>query len=105
MHRPTLGIVTLIVFAIGIGFLVAGDGHQSEFISNACLRMGILLGVLWLALPDASRPRNVWLLLALGVTAVLMAFHRRLIPVGICVVLLLAVLTPKRRPPERERRP
>lgn len=90
MHRPTVGILALLLLATGAAteWLVPLD---DDLIPGACLRVGIVLAALWLALPNMNRfPRWQLVGLALGLLAVLRWPKLILfaIPIGVLVWLL-----------------
>jgi hypothetical protein len=109
MHRPTLGILALLLFFGGLAFTflpIAGEGQQAW--GAACLRVGILMGAIWLALPHMrGLPR--WLLLALGaglIGILLLARQPRVLLIGAIALVLAARLRTwlAEPPPPRPRR-
>ncbi len=95
MHRPTCGIVTiLLLLAWGACAYFGG----SELWSGAFLRVGILTAALWLALPQLQRLPSKLLVLvgaALVVVAVVILIKRPLaIPLFAGVLILMIKLRP-----------
>lgn len=87
MNRNTLGILALLLLLLGLGITFGGKatGNSLGF-AGGCVRVGLVLGALWLALPQvqtffARTPR--WLLTASAIG---------LIVVVVKPLLLLAVL-------------
>jgi hypothetical protein len=95
MHRPTLGILALLLLLTGLG-LVFAPGEGAEMWSDALLRVGILLGVLWLAYPDLKGFPG-WLLLAGGVAFLAVAFFVLRKPYAVGLLAAIVVLMVKLR--------
>src|SRR6478752_1008195 len=55
MRRTTLGILSLVLLLVGLIAVFRGpaDGSASGF-AGGCIRVGIVLGALWLALPQIT---------------------------------------------------
>lgn len=96
MSRTLLGLVAL-VFLLGGGLAVAfGLTHQSDWVSGAvAVRVGAVLGVIWLALPEIRRtsPRTLMLVAILAVVVVL---RPKLVLVALPVAVAVALLMPGR---------
>lgn len=66
MRRNLLGIIAAILLVLGVASMVGGPGGESaRQFSGVCIRSGLVLGALWLALPQifalvAKAPR--WLM-------------------------------------------
>ena len=91
-----------------VGCLTAGLiglllGHKDSVWAAACLRVGIVLGALWLCLPVQSRP-SAWRFLTrekLAVLVIITVFLNRakfLIPVLAIFGIIAWVVRPKKRP-------
>ena len=54
MRRTAVGIIALLLLATaGYGFSQHGfDEGDTSFLWNSCLRMGLVFGAVWLALPN-----------------------------------------------------
>ena len=97
MHRPTVGIIALLLLA------AAGAVHffspDRQALLAACLRVGMVMAVLWLALPDAKKPVN-WAVMG-PLLGLVVAFFLLPKPLKIALVLLspflLALLWPQIR--------
>lgn len=97
MHRPSVGIIALLLLT------AAGVIHffypQSQALLAACLRVGMVMAVLWLALPDAKKPVN-WAVMA-PLLGLVVAFFLLPKPLKIALVLLspflLALMWPQIR--------
>jgi hypothetical protein len=57
MQRHALGAIALVSLILGIiGIAYYGvDDSQTSLLSGMCLRIGLVLGALWLALPQFKR--------------------------------------------------
>lgn len=106
MHRPTVGIIALVLIAIGgAGQLWPLSGGQSQPWTIACLRVGMVMGVLWLALPQTRTLKNpIWLVtlfvaalvVALRPKLILVALQPKLILAALIALILIAILRPRR---------
>ena len=72
MNRLALGIVAIVLVLIGLMTQLQFPSEGAAF-AGACIRIGLVLGALWLALPQISyvwkhTPR--WLLIVAGVVLV-----------------------------------
>jgi len=61
MRRTTLGIIALVLIVTGFLAAMNGPGGSSAWgFSGVCLKSGLVLGALWLALPQIqSIARNI----------------------------------------------
>lgn len=95
MHRPTVGILSLILLAVGtVVWLGWRDVEQAQQWIGACWRVGFALGALWLALPDLSR-LPTWILVPILAVAVLVARQPRIMLIVIVAMVLYAWLRPR----------
>ena len=97
MRRHTVGIIALLLLAIaGYGFARHGfEGGEISFFWNSCWRMGLVLGAMWLALPQLlNLTRNVspWLLALLSLIGAFLVIRPRSIVFLGPVLLILALL-------------
>jgi len=96
MHRPTLGVIALVLLVTGGAGQIwpsSDAGVQQVFI--AFWRVGFVLAVLWLALPQTRRLPNKMLVIGIVVTAVLLATKPRILPIALGFMLLFALLRPR----------
>jgi len=88
VHRPSLGVISLFLIVGGVIFMIRpidGDSYAGA----VALRAGLVLGALWLALPNIRRaPR--WLLYAVAVLAVVLIVRPRLLLYSLPVAALVA---------------
>lgn len=111
VNRTAVGLIALGCLTLGAGlyFVVSWlpDSSSVVFLQGALIRVGLLMGAVWLALPGRHQaaawanisPRTVvGLLLAVIVTARIQL--RILIPVAVVIGVILVLLRPrsKRRP-------
>src|SRR5690349_5964810 len=53
MRRATLGIIALVLLVVGVIAALRGPGGESAWgFSGVCIKSGLVLGALWLALPQ-----------------------------------------------------
>ncbi len=102
MNRTALGIIAALLAAVG-GALMFREA--TFFTGGVFLRAGIMLGALWLVLPNAQRvPRAVWI--GLAVAGGVFVLRPRLILLGLgagLVVTVLAALGGFKRAPKNSR--
>jgi hypothetical protein len=116
LHRPTLGILAIVLLSLAAGLAIFGpaEARYAQY-TSACLRMGVVLAVLWLALPDTRPLKNRLVLAGIVVAAVVFVVRPRLLlvavknPVAVGIVgaalFLLSILRPRRsRTEARSRR-
>ena len=90
MHRPSLGIISLVLI-VGGAVLMARPPNGDPYLGAVSVRAGLVLGALWLALPNIRRaPR--WLLYAVGVVAVVLILRPRLVLYSLPVAAVVAFL-------------
>jgi hypothetical protein len=96
MHRPTLGLIALVLLTSAVGCYLFG--WASGALYSALWRVGLVLALLWLALPELLRVRSK-LLFGVFLAVVLVAVLRpRLLPLALVLCVVYAVLRPRRRP-------
>jgi hypothetical protein len=94
--RRKVGIFAVVLLAIGWGIQWWPDAADSyDVLSGACVRVGAVLAVLWLALPETGRPQNRWVLVGLAIMAAVVVFRPRLILLALVVIVAIAVLRPR----------
>jgi hypothetical protein len=99
MNRMTLGLVALLLVIVGMITALRGpaDGSAAGF-AGGCVRVGLVLGALWLALPQilsffSRAPR--WLLAASGIGVVVCAVKPMLLLVVVPLLGLLWFFGPR----------
>ena len=95
MRRHTVGILALVLIAIGV-FAMAAGGIQS-FATAACLRIGLVLGAFWLAFPQLQQMLSrfsFWVVVA-GIVGIALLLVSKssfvLIPLAVAVAVLYFV--------------
>jgi hypothetical protein len=94
-RRHALGGLSLLMFAAALGlWLWGGDAASTETMMSLCLRVGLLLGALWLALPQvlvivARFP--LWMIIGTLVMGLLVLVNPRLLAYAIPLMGLLLV--------------
>lgn|SRR5487761_736098 len=93
MHRPTLGLIAAALLVGAATCHLFGWGGAA--LESAFWRVGMVLALLWLALPELLRVRSkFWLVLV--VAGILVAVVRpKLLPLVIVFCLVCAVLRPR----------
>jgi hypothetical protein len=108
VNRTLVGVLAVICCAGAIAVALAAP--EQEALGAACLRVGLLLGAFWLALPTSSRPAawaNVspYVVVAIVVALLFVRQMRVFIPLLLVVGVLAFFLRPrpKKRPTQRDR--
>jgi MFS superfamily sulfate permease-like transporter len=93
------------LLAAGAGLMIWGEPSATQQYAAGCLRTGIILTVVWLALPD-TRPLKNRLALAVVLIAalvlvvrprlLLLVFSPPVLIVGVVLAVLLAFMRPRR---------
>jgi hypothetical protein len=101
MNRSLLGIIALLLLAVG-GLVAwqAPAGGNATGIAGPCVKAGLVLAALWLALPQINRfftsiPR--WLIAAGAAAAVLCVINPWLILLALPALPVLWFLLPRQR--------
>lgn len=95
MHRPTVAVVAVVLLAgaaAGYFFDFGGQG-----IASACWRVGMVMAMFWLALPELNRVRNKWLFGLLAIGLLIAALRPKLLPLVLVLTAVYAVLRPRPR--------
>lgn len=93
MHRPTVGLIALALLAGAAACYLFGVG--SEALESAFWRVGLVMALLWLALPDLLRVRHkTWLIAFLAAMSVAV-LRPRLLPLAILFCVVFALLRPR----------
>lgn len=89
MHRPSLGIIAFALLVGGTALLVR-PVEGDTYLGAVTLRSGLVLGAIWLALPNLRRiPRRV--LYGIAVVAGVLIFRPRLILYALPVAAMFTV--------------
>lgn len=108
-----VGFIALALLAGGAALSITSatdDDHQKELWRGACVRVGLVMGALWLAMPTIQQGNRFARVLAIGgVGIVLLSAFLKKVPIrymiigGLIVMALSLILRPrpKRRPGSR----
>jgi hypothetical protein len=92
MHRPTIGLIAIVLLAAGFATRGASDGA----LSAALLRVGLVMAILWFAHPQIKNLPKWWV--AGGAAALfLVTRFPKLLVVIIPIAALLWFLGPRAR--------
>ncbi len=87
MNRSALGIVSLVLFVVGIVMMATAGGEGD--LGGVFIRASVVLGAIWFVLPNARRVhRAVWA--GIGSFALFLILAPRLILWGFAVSALIA---------------
>ena len=99
MNRTLLGLCALaLLFLAGVTLARGTDDSTSASFAAGCLRVGLVLGAMWLALPQINRilattPR--WLLVAMGIGLVVIIVRPILALIVVPALIALWFLGPR----------
>jgi hypothetical protein len=96
MHRPTVGLIALVLLTGAAACYLLGWG--STAIESAFWRVGLVMALIWLALPDLLGVRNKLLLGAFLAIVLVAAVKPKFFPLALLFCVVYAVLRPRRRP-------
>jgi hypothetical protein len=91
MQRHILGIVAIVVLAVG----AVTYGGDDAAVAGTCLRIGAVLALLWLAMPQL-RDVPVWILGAVGVALLVVLRWPKLLWAVVPLAVVLWLLRPRR---------
>lgn len=93
MHRPTIGLIALVLLAVGL----AAYWQDQDAVAGACLRIGAVTSIFWLAQPQlVDLPR--WALLTSGAALIVVARWPKLLFVALLSALAIWILGPRYKP-------
>ncbi len=96
-RRSAIGLYALALLAVaGIHLVIQPSGYAWRPLVAACVRVGVMLALLWLAYPDLKQA-PAWLWAGMITTVVLVAWRPRLAAVVIPVVLAVQVVRHRAR--------
>lgn len=78
-----------------LGAAISIFGGERQEVAGFCIRIGLILGAVWLALPDLARPGAKWLFAAIGIFAFVLAKFPRLTIYAGLILLAVALLRPR----------
>jgi hypothetical protein len=94
MHRPTVGLIAIVLLGTALALWIIPSGLQShQALLGACLKVGAVMGALWLAHPQLMRLPK-WMAAAAGITAVVAAVKPRILFVAVPLLFIVWSLMP-----------
>ena len=92
MHRPTIGLIAVVLLVAGF----ATRGASDEALSSALMRVGLVMAILWFAHPQIKNLPKWWV--AIGAVALfLVTRFPKLLVVIIPIAAVLWFLGPRAR--------
>jgi hypothetical protein len=98
MHRPTIGIIAIVLLTAAA--ILAIVQPENEALAPGCLRIGLVMGALWLAQPQLARLPG-WLMAGAVIVILVTALRPKLFLVAIVVLVAVAILRPRRTSAKR----
>lgn len=100
-QRLKIGVISAVLLLISAVLYLWPVDDNSQALQAACLRVGAIMAVVWLAMPEASRLKNPWVIAA-GIGAVILIIvNRKLIIPALGIFVLIYVLRPRPRLPSK----
>jgi hypothetical protein len=96
MNRVLLGIIALALLLVSGAMFAWGEESLTPYAASL-VRIGVLLGVIWLAVPDLRSPRSQLFLGLILVSAAVAILIPRAWPLVLAAFVLLAILRPRRQ--------
>lgn len=97
MHRPTIGIITLLLLAAIPALHYSLPVDEARLWVSGCLRVGLIMGGLWLAHPQLVKiPHKVLLFFFLGFFALMVFIIKQ--PRAIALLAAIAIFLAWFRP-------
>jgi hypothetical protein len=90
MHRPTVGLIALALLAGAAACYLFGWG--SVALESAFWRIGLVMVLFWLALPELVRVRSKFLLMLFAAGILLAVLRPKLLPLVVFFCIAYAVL-------------
>src|SRR4051794_22836549 len=104
MLRAKVGILAILLLLIAAVLLVLPQQNESTAMwATACQRVGFVLAVMWLALPELQRMSPWYAVAVVGVLIVMARFPRYLVA-AVIVAILFLFLRPRMQSPGTDRR-
>jgi len=104
MNRTAVGIIALVLLLTSLGLFIFPVGDQASVWMAACLRVGGLMAVVWLAHPQLSyAPRWLLFIVVLGVSVLMVIKQPRALIFLAAIFIVLARLRPTPPAPARGR--
>lgn len=99
MRRHAVGLITLLLLLTGAVLWIWSPDSEgaAQMAMLACLKVGVLMGVLWIAYRDVER-LPAWLLATFPVLLAILAIRPRWFVFLLPLVIALAILRPRIRP-------
>lgn len=102
MHRPTVGIIAILLLAtwaaLWIWPLTWSGNHALQ---GACLRVGIVMGAIWIAQPQLQRVPG-WMVTLGTIMAIFVALQPRRLVVFVPLLIVFYFLRPRKKAKKRE---
>jgi hypothetical protein len=94
MHRPTLGWIAIALLAASVALTLTGS--ESTFLRDGSARAGVVLGLVWLALPQLSGlPRSsLW---GIAIAGAVVVWRPKLLLLVVPALVVMWLLRPRRR--------
>lgn len=98
MNRLKIGLVAVVLLVASFSLWIWGqDDSQTRQWQSACFRVGLVMGVIWLAYPELKRVENRILLGGLFIIAIVAAWRPMFLPYVIGALAAIWFILPKQQ--------
>jgi hypothetical protein len=94
-QRKKVGLIAAVLLGMAAVLYLWPSDEQSQALQAACLRVGAIMAVIWLAMPEASRLKNPWMIAAVIGAVILIIVNRKLIIPALGIFALIYILRPR----------
>jgi hypothetical protein len=96
MHRPTVGVLALVLLALGVALQFGAPEQWNAMAwAGAFIRVGSILGIIWFALPELGTGKSRWLVVAIVAGVLILALRPRYFVLALAIMIALAILRPR----------
>ena len=97
LHRPTIGAVAVLLLLGSVALAVWYPSEASQLWMSACLRVGLVMGLLWLAYPQLSqlRPWLIAVIVAIVFAGLLLARQPRVLLIAVAILVVIMRFRPR----------
>lgn len=97
LHRPTIGIVAVLLLLGSVALAIWYPSAAGQLWMSACLRVGLVMGLLWLAYPQLSRLRPWLIMVAVAIVfaGLLLARQPRVLLMALAILAVIMRFRPR----------
>ncbi len=96
MHRPTAGILAIVLLTVGIGLSIGSESEIWQHFGGSCWKFGVLVGLIWFAHPQLKK-MPLWLPPMLLISLLIGLRWPKMLLWLLLAAVILYVIDPKKR--------